>query len=167
MRLQDRRSFKIKHVHPSSNPRNGTGCSSPPPPRSVQKSRKPKLERSQIDIGISLEQWNIFTRRWRVYTKGSGAIDSSALTQLFSCASRELCNSLLTSNAEVLTRSLVDLLAFMRKLISTATSVRRTDLIQMRQMRDEPFRSFGARMRGKANTYNLIMMLFRARDNNM
>ena len=34
-----------------------------PPQQSVQESRGPKLERPQIDIGISLEQWNIFTRR--------------------------------------------------------------------------------------------------------
>ena len=124
-----------------------------PPQRSVQESRGPTLERLQSDFGISLEQWNIFTRRWCVFKEGSGITVASASSQLFQCASRELDDSLLISDAEICTKSLADLLASTQKLavIPTATSVLRTKLMQLHQMRDEPFRSFGARVRGKAD----------------
>ena len=159
MRLQDGRSFRATWVRPSSKPRvypcYGTGCSNRPTTAISSGKSRAKLERPQIDIGVSLEQWNIFTRRWRVFKAGSGITDASASSQLFQCASRELGDSLLKSDVEICTKPLADLLTFMQKLavIPTATSVLRTELMQLHQMRDEPFRSFGARVRGKANIF--------------
>ena len=119
-----------------------------PPQRSVQDRQGPKLERPQIDIGISLEQWNIFTRRWGVFKDNSGITDVSASSQLFQCASRELGDRFLKSDAELCTKPIADLLAFLQKLavIPKATSVLRTELMQLHQMRDEPFGSFSARV---------------------
>ena len=31
----------------------------------------PKLERSKVNIGVTLEEWNIFKRRWDVFVSGS------------------------------------------------------------------------------------------------
>ena len=47
----------------------------------------------------------------------------------------------------------------MRQLavIPVATGVLRSDLMQMRQLRDEPFRAFAARVRGKADTCAFIV----------
>ncbi|KAK3736188.1 hypothetical protein QZH41_002470, partial [Actinostola sp. cb2023] len=52
--------------------------------------RGPKLERPKVDIGISVEEWNIFKRRWEVFRAGSGIDDSSEPSQLFQCAGTSL-----------------------------------------------------------------------------
>ena len=46
----------------------------------------PKLERPKIEIGISLEQWNMFERRCHVFQNGSGITPQSVPAQLFQCA---------------------------------------------------------------------------------
>ena len=113
-----------------------------------------KLERPHIDFGVSMEEWNVITRRWRLFKEGSGISDESAPSQLFQCTSRELGENLLKFDAEIATRPIEELTESMRRLavIPIATGVLRTELMQMRQMRDESFRSFAARVRGKADT---------------
>ena len=48
--------------------------------------RGPKLERPKVDVGVTLEEWNVFVRRWNVFRNGSGIDDDSAPSQLFQCA---------------------------------------------------------------------------------
>ena len=48
--------------------------------------RGPRLNRPQVDVGITTEEWNIFVRRWEVFRTGSGIDDESAPSQLFQCA---------------------------------------------------------------------------------
>ena len=125
-----------------------TGPLLPPVPRG------PKLERPKVNIGVSTEEWNLFTRRWEVFRTGSGIDDESAPSQLFQCAENELGDSLLKANPHATSTTLPDLLDAMRSLavIPVATGVLRTELLQLRQERDEPFRAFTARVRGKAET---------------
>ena len=114
----------------------------------------PKLERPKVNIGVTLEEWNVFTRRWEVFKSGSGINNTSAPSQLFQCAGPELGDSLLKANPNAASETLNDLLAAMRSLaiIPVATCVLRTELLQLRQERDEPFRTFTAKVRGKAET---------------
>ena len=49
--------------------------------------RGPKLERPKVDVGVTIEEWNVFTRRWEVFN------DASAPSQLFQCAGAELGDS--------------------------------------------------------------------------
>ncbi|KAK2563731.1 Uncharacterized protein P5673_012717 [Acropora cervicornis] len=125
-----------------------TGPLLPPVPRG------PKLERPKVIIGVSTEEWNLFTRRWEVFRTGSGIDDESAPSQLFQCAENELGDSLLKANPHAASATLPDLLDAMRSLavIPVATGVLRTELLQLRQERDEPFRAFTAPVRGKAET---------------
>ena len=120
----------------------------------------PKLERPKVDIGITTEGWNVFTRRWEVFKSGSGIDDASAPSQLFQCAGTELGDSLLKANPNAASGTLTELLAAMRSLavIPVATCVLRTELLQLRQERDEPFRTFTAKVRGKAEScsYNAM-----------
>ena len=51
-------------------------------PAPVTENRGPRLERPHIGIGVSLEEWNVFTRRWHVFKAGSGIDDTSAPSQL-------------------------------------------------------------------------------------
>ena len=116
--------------------------------------RGPKLERPKVDVGVTTEEWNVFVRRWDVFRAGSGINDTSAPSQLFQCAGTELGDSLLKVNVNPVTDSVAQLLASMRLLavIPVATGVLRTELLQLRQERDETFRAFAARVRGKAET---------------
>ena len=134
-------------THQYNSPSNA-GPSLPPVPRG------PKLERPKVNIGVSTEEWNVFTRRWEVFRTGSGIDDASAPSQLFQCAETELGDSLLKANPNAATSNLHDLLTAMRSLavIPVATGVLRTELLILRQERDEPFRAFTARVRGKAET---------------
>ena len=127
---------------------NTTGPSLPAVPRG------PKLEQPKVNNGVSTEEWNVFTRRWEVFRTGSGIDDQSAPSQLFQCAENELGDSLLKANPHAASNTIPDLLAAMRSLavIPVATGVPRTELLQLRQERDEPFRAFTARVRGKAET---------------
>ena len=43
-------------------------------------SEGPKLTRPSI---VSLETWNVFTRRWQMFRQGSGINEASATPQLF------------------------------------------------------------------------------------
>ena len=76
----------------------------------------PKLTRPSIDVGVSLEAWNVFTRRWQMFRQGSGINEASATAQLFQCASQSLGNSLLKSDAEIVSKPLQELLSSMRQL---------------------------------------------------
>ena len=89
-----------------------------------------------------------------MFRQGSGINKASATAQLFQCVSQSLGDSLLKSDAEIVFKPLQELLSAMRQLavIPLATGVLRSDLMRMRQLRDEPFHAFAARVRGKADT---------------
>ena len=114
----------------------------------------PKLDRPKIDIGVTLEQWNMFERRWDVFVTGSGINPTHSSPQLFQCASEELGNNLLKIDANITSKPTKNLLSEMKSLavIAVARGVLRAELFQMRQDRDESFRSYAARVRGKAET---------------
>ena len=82
---------------------------------------------------MSLEVWNVFTRRWQMFRQGSGINKASATAQLFQCASQSLGDSLLKSDAEIVSKPLQDLLFAMRRLavipVHVATGVLRSDLM--------------------------------------
>ena len=113
-----------------------------------------KLDRPKIDVGISMDEWDIFVRRWEVFRSGSDIDGTSAPSQLFQCAGTALGNSPLKANPHVTSQPLENLLSVMRSLavIPVATCVLRTELLQYRQERDEAFRAFSARVRSKAET---------------
>lgn len=119
-----------------------------------QAPRGPKLDRPKVNLGVSTEEWNIFIRRWDVFRVGSGINETSAPSQLFQCAGPELGDSILKANPQAAAGSLAQLLETMRSLavIPVAQGVLRTELLQLHQERDETFRAFSARVRGKAET---------------
>ena len=114
--------------------------------------RGPKLDRPKVDVGVTIEEWNIFLRRWTWFKDGSQIDDASAPSQLFQCAGPDLGDRLLTSDANIASKTVAQILATMRSLavVPIAASVLRSELLQVRQDRDESFRAFAARVRGKA-----------------
>lgn len=113
----------------------------------------PKLDRPHVDIGVSAEEWKLFESRWSLYTKSANISQNDAAVQLFQCASEQLGDAVLRLENNVSTKSEKELLDIMRSLavIPVALMVIRAELFAMRQNREESFRSFFARVRGKAD----------------
>ena len=99
-----------------------------------------------MTIGVTLEQWNIFKRRVRVRIRFRPDASSS---QRFQCAGDELGDSLLKTDPSIVSKPTSVVMAAM---IVVATGVMRRELVRMPQERDESFRAFAARGRGKAET---------------
>ncbi|MBY0580464.1 MAG: hypothetical protein K2P53_02095, partial [Rickettsiales bacterium] len=76
--------------------------------------------------------------------------------QLFQCCEDDLGNQLLKENPRIINENEDIFLKAMKKLavIPVAISVRRAELLQMRQGHNENIRSFYAKMKGKAATCN-------------
>ena len=118
-----------------------------PPPQ-------PKLDRPRVDMGIEEEVWNGFLRRWEAFRIGSGISDDTAPMQLFQCASDALGDLVLKAHPHIQTETIDIVKKTMRDLavIPVAIGVRRAELMEMRQSPDEQFRTFAARVQGKAET---------------
>lgn len=114
----------------------------------------PKLERPRIDMGVENETWNMFERRWDNFYRGSGIDTTTASLQLFQCASEPLGDALLKVNPKITSLSVDEVLKAMKSLavIPVSLGVKRADFMAMHQHAEEQFRSFAARVRGKAET---------------
>ena len=80
--------------------------------------------------------------------------DTSAPAQRFQCVGDELSDIVLKADPQPASYTLPQLMDTMHSLavIPVAKRVFRTELFQLRQEHDEPFRTFAARVRGKAET---------------
>ena len=105
-------------------------------------------------MGIEEEVWNGFIRRWEAFKIGSGINDDTAPMQLFQCASDALGDLVLKAHPNIQTESIDIVKKTMRDLavIPVAIGVRRAELMELRQSPDEQFRTFAARVQGKAET---------------
>ena len=103
---------------------------------------------------MTIEEWNVFIRRWDVFRTGSGVGAAQAPFQSFQCTGPELGDSILKANPTIASGPLADLITAMRSLavIPVATCVLHTELLQLHQECDEAFQAFTARVRGKAET---------------
>ena len=130
-------------------------------PARVAQSRGPKLPRPVVNAGIDVESWNSFVRLWEAYRDGSGIDEQYAGIQVFQCASDELKDVLLKSDRKIATKPADYVLRAMRELaiIPVSKGVVRAELMQMRQMNDENFRLFAARVRGKAETCDFVSVV--------
>ena len=115
---------------------------------------QPKLDRPRIEMGVEEEVWNGFVRRWEAFRVGSGINDSTAPMQLFQCASESLGDLVLKAHPDIQSKSVKDVKATLREfaVIPVAIGVRRAELMDLKQAPDEPFRTFAAKVKGKAET---------------
>ena len=108
----------------------------------------PKLDRPSIEAGVSMETWNMFQRRWKIYKEGSHLSDNDASHHLFQCADSVLGDALLKTDPDITSKPVTEVLAAMKKLaiIPIATGILRSELLEMKQNRDEVFRNFASRV---------------------
>ena len=114
----------------------------------------PKLDRPTIETGVSMEDWIMFTRRWSIFREGSQIPNNNASHHLFQCADGALGDALLKTDPDIINKDVDTVLNSMKKLavIPIATGIIRSELLEMKQLRDEAFRKFASRVRGKAET---------------
>ena len=121
---------------------------------SVSHRNGPKLDRPMIETGVSMEEWIMFERRWAIFKEGSHIADEDASHHLFQCADALLGDSLLKTDPDIVGKDVDEVLSAMKRLavIPIATGIVRSELLEMKQLRDEAFRKFASRVRGKAET---------------
>ena len=129
-----------------------------PAPAAPVAPRGPKLDRPKVDVGVSLEEWNVLTRRLDAFIIGSGLDPTNRSSQLFQCAGDQLGDAILKMDKTIASGPTATLLATMKSLavISVAPGVLRSELMQMRQDRGMTFRNFAAEVHGKAETCGYI-----------
>ena len=96
----------------------------------------------------------MFERRWAIFKEGSHIADEDASPHLFQCADGMLGDSLLKTDPDIVSKEIDEVLSAMKRLavIPIATGIIRSELLEMKQLRDEAFRKFASRVRGKAET---------------
>ena len=116
------------------------------------KQKPPKIDRPHLTRGTTEEEWNTFVKRWNLFKQGTDIPNGQVATQLWQCCEADLENDLFKDIDDIRTVDEANLLAAMKRLavISTATSVRKTELLTMRQDHGQPIRSFAAQVKGKA-----------------
>ena len=113
-----------------------------------------KVSRPKVSIGGSSEDWSYFCTRWQDYKEATKVSGKDLVIQLLECCDEDLRKDLTRSAGGSLTsKSENDVLEAMRKLAVKEENVMvaRVTLFEMKQDRDEPIRSFDARVRGQAN----------------
>lgn len=124
----------------------------PRPTSTSDKQKPPRIDRPSITRGTTEEEWNTFTKKWNLFKRGTDIPTSQLTTQLWNCCDKELEDDLFKDVNEIDTITENQLLAAIRRLavISTATSIRKTELLSMKQDHGQPIRSFAAKIKGKA-----------------
>ena len=134
-------TMHMEYAHPTPNAQN-----------SASNSKAPKFEAPSIDAGVDEEAWVAFTLRWQQYCQGSRISPDLQSLQLFQCASQALGNLLLMSKPHITSCFPDVVLEELRRLavIPTSKGVARAALMKMTQDNNELFRTFAARVQGKA-----------------
>ena len=112
-----------------------------------------KVRRPTISAGGTSEEWTYFLTRWSEYEKATGITGDDCIIQLLECCDEPLRKDLTRSAGGSLTTKTVDqVLAAIKQLAVREENamVARVALHNMSQDRDEPVRSFCARVKGQA-----------------
>ena len=133
-----------------------------PPPQALApaaatgdvRQKPPKLNRPTISRGTTEEEWSIIKRKWAIYKTTMNIPNDQIATQLWQCCDDDLTSDLFRDIPNIATIAEDDLLAAIKCLavVSVATTVRKTELLSLRQDYAQPIRLFAAKVKGKAHT---------------
>ena len=123
-------------------------------PHSVVPIAKPeKVKRPYISSSGTTDNWQYFSSRWNDYVRATTLSGTDMVIQLLECYNDQLQRNLTRNAGGTLTGKTEDeVLAAIKTLAVREENVMvaRVTLHNMKQDRDEPIRSFGARLRGQA-----------------
>ena len=120
----------------------------------VPSQRLPPIPRPEVKQNISEEDWISFMAEWTNFKHFTEIGDNPIPDQLYQCCDKNLAKLLIREQPDIVSRGEKDLLAAMKKLavIHIATSVRRTNLLALKQKHGETFREFYANVKATAAT---------------
>ena len=119
-----------------------------------------KVKRPTVSSAGTNEDWTYFESRWNDYKEATKVTGKDLIIQLLECCDDQLRKDLARSTTGSLTNKPEnDVLDSMKSLPVRQVNVMvaRVTLNNMRQGRDEPYRSFGARLRGQAAVCKYLM----------
>lgn len=113
-----------------------------------------KIKRPSITAGGTTEEWSYFLQRWETYKAATHVTGPDAVYQLLDCCEEQLRRDLARLFGDLSSTAEHTVLARIKDLAVRAENVlvAREELHNCRQDRDEPVRSFCARLKGIALT---------------
>ncbi len=131
-----------------------------PATATTRHNRNVKYRLPTVTTAGTGEDWKYFTARWEEYVAATGIIGEERVLQLLECCDEELRKDLTRNAGKSLAHTAEDDVLKAIKLLAVREEnvmVARHELFNMHQDRDEPVRSFGARLRGQAGMCKLFM----------
>ena len=119
-----------------------------------------RVKRPTISSAGTSEEWQYFTTRWKEYVAATRVDGREKVLQLLECCDDDLRKDLTRSSVGTLSdKTEEQVLAAIKSLAvrDENTMIARVTLNNSRQDRDEPIRSFCARLRGQANVCKYII----------
>ena len=117
------------------------------------RQRPPKMPRPTLTQGINEEDWNVFTRQWELFCKGTYLGPCQASAQLLACCEPMLHNALFREDLRIADMSTDDILSVMKRLavLKVALCARRAAMLSTKQDPAENVRQYALRVRGLTN----------------
>ena len=111
-----------------------------------------KVRRPTITSSGTSEEWSYFRTRWKEYVEATGVAGKDLVIQLLECCDEDLRKDLTRTCGSLTNKDETTVLLSIEKLAVRVENimVARVALHDMSQDRDEPVRSFCARLRGQA-----------------
>ena len=115
-----------------------------------------KVKRPTINPAGTCEEWDYFKQRWEDYKQATRLTGKDVIFQLLECCEESLRKDLTRTHDKLSDQPEATVLDFIKRLAVRPENllVARVQLQYMRQERDEPIRSFCARLRGQARVCN-------------
>jgi len=120
------------------------------------KQKIPPIIRPEIKQDVSDEDWSTFVAEWGNFKRCTDIPAGCDADQLFQCCERSLARLLLRENPGIISEGEANLLDAIKQMavIKVATSVRRTNLLAVKQDHGETIREFYANVKATAATCN-------------
>ena len=128
--------------------------------RVATKQKVPKIDRPELKQDIDDEEWQTFEAEWRRFKRCTEMSQGETADQLFQCCEKSLSRLLLKEDLDIIEAGEDALMSAMKKMavLHVATSVRRTNLMSLKQDHGQTFREFFANVRASAATCSYCCM---------
>ena len=130
-----------------------------PASRGSAKQKVPKINRPELKQDINDEEWLTFESEWKRFKRCTEMANEDIADQLIECCEKSLTRLLLKEDPNIIEAGEAALLGAMKKMavLHVATTVRRTNLMSLKQDHGQTFREFNANVRAVAATcaYNV------------
>ena len=131
-----------------------------PPQAQTPRIKAETVKRPTIVASGTSEEWSYFTQRWTIYKEATRLTGADLIYQLLETCDEPLRKDLTRTYGLLTQDTEATVLGYIKTLAVRPenTMVSRVQLQQMRQDRDEPVRSFCARLRGQASVCNFKIL---------